>query len=224
VKDLELVVFDMAGTTVEDRGQVPAAFEAAFAAHGLAVTAAQLSAVRGSSKREAVRQLIPEGDGREATAAAVYSSFCERLARRYSEEGVRAIPGARETFDWLKGRGVRVALNTGFDRSITSLLVSALGWEGEVDAIVCGDEVSQGRPAPYLIFHAMEATGVGIVQRVANVGDTGLDLRAGANAGVRWNIGVLSGAHDRDRLEKEPHTHLLPSVADLPAAVFAALE
>jgi phosphonatase-like hydrolase len=222
VTDLELVVFDMAGTTVEDRGQVPAAFEAAFAAHGLAITPAQVSGVRGSSKREAVRQLIPEGGGRESAAAAVYASFCDGLARRYTEEGVQAIAGARETFDWLKGHGVRLALNTGFDRSITRLLISALGWENEVDAIVCGDEVSQGRPAPYLIFHAMEATGVSSVQRVANVGDTALDLRAGANAGVRWNIGVVSGAHGRDRLEKEPHTHLLRSVAELPAAVFAA--
>ena len=212
----------MAGTTVEDGGQVPAAFEAAFAAHGFAITPTQLTGVRGSSKRDAVRQLLPEGDGREAMATAVYASFCEGLARRYTEEGVRAIAGARQTFDWLKGRGVRLALNTGFDRSITTLLVSALGWENEVDAIVCGDEVRQGRPAPYLIFHAMEATGVTNVQRVANVGDTALDLRAGANAGVRWNIGVLSGAHGRERLEKEPHTHLLASVADVPAAVSAA--
>jgi len=50
---------------------------------------------------------------------------------------------------------------------------------------------------------------------VACVGDTTLDLLAGHNAGVRWNIGVLSGAHGRPALEGAPHTHLLPSVADL---------
>ena len=222
MKDLELVVFDLAGTTVEDRGQVPAAFKAAFAEHGIAITPDQLSGIRGSSKREAVRQLIPEGKDRERSAEAVYASFCNRLGRRYEDEGVQAIPGAREVFGWLKAKGVRLALNTGFDRGITSLLVSALQWENEVDVIVCGDEVRQGRPAPYLIFHAMEATGVSSVHRVANVGDTALDLRAGYNAGLRWNIGVLSGAHDRDRLEKEPHTHLLQSVANLPEVASAA--
>ena len=61
----------------------------------------------------------------------------------------------------------------------------------------------------------MEAAGAASVHRVANVGDTTLDLRAGRNAGVRWNIGVLSGAHDRRTLEGAPHTHLIPSVADL---------
>jgi hypothetical protein len=32
---------------------------------------------------------------------------------------------------------------------------------------------------------------------------------------VRWNIGVLSGAHDRAMLEAAPHTLLLGSVAEL---------
>jgi phosphoglycolate phosphatase-like HAD superfamily hydrolase len=66
-----------------------------------------------------------------------------------------------------------------------------------------------------MIFHAMETVGVESVHNVANIGDTTLDLRAGHNAGVRWNIGVLTGAHDRESLEKEPHTHILPSVAEL---------
>src|SRR5882724_2326668 len=54
-----LVIFDMAGTTVEDRGEVPAAFTAALAAEGIAVTPEQLTAVRGASKRQAVLNLLP---------------------------------------------------------------------------------------------------------------------------------------------------------------------
>ncbi len=48
------------------------------------------------------------------------------------------------------------------------------------------------RLLPNLIFRSMEATGASNVHRVANVGDTILDLRAGYNAGVRWNVGVLT--------------------------------
>ena len=36
--ELELVDFDLAGTTVEDHGEVPAAFTAALAGHGIEVT------------------------------------------------------------------------------------------------------------------------------------------------------------------------------------------
>ena len=85
---------------------------------------------------------------------------------------------------------------------------------------MCGDDVALGRPAPFLIFRAMEQTGVVNVHRVMCVGDTVLDLQAGRNAGVRHVIGVLSGAHQKEQLEKEPHTRLIASVAALPSMPF----
>jgi phosphonatase-like hydrolase len=217
VNELELVIFDLAGTTVEDRGEVPDAFTAALAEHGIAVTREQINGVRGASKRQAILHFIPPGPGQERLAEEIYASFREKLTRRYSSEGVRAIPGAAAVFGLLRERGVRIGLNTGFDRETTELLIGALGWvDGIVDAVVCGDDVTQGRPAPYLIFRAMEAAGATDVHVVANVGDTTLDLQAGYNAAVRWNVGVLSGAHDHRALESAPHTHLVPSVAELP--------
>jgi phosphonatase-like hydrolase len=212
---LELVVFDMAGTTVRDDGQVPGAFAAALRNHGIEATAEQVRSVRGSSKREALRTFVAETAPRGSRLDDVYASFRRELADRYSE-AVHAVPGAEAAFVALRSRGVRVALNTGFDRETTSLLLDALGWtSGVVDAVVCGDDVSAGRPAPYLIFRAMEATGACRVRSVANVGDTALDLQAGFNAGTGWNIGVLSGAHDRETLQSVPHTHLISSVAAL---------
>jgi phosphonatase-like hydrolase len=224
VDELKLVVFDMAGTTVLDGGEVPAAFSAALAEQGISVTKEQLNAVRGASKRQAVLSLMPDGPQRQVRADAAYAAFKKDLARRYAD-GVRPVPGAAQTFGWLRERGVRVALNTGFDREITELLLAGLGWaRGVVDAIVCGDEVRRGRPAPQLIFRCMEATEVDGARSIAVVGDTTLDLQAGRNAGARWNIGVLSGAHSRELLEQQPHTHLLSSVAELPTIFTRAAE
>jgi phosphonatase-like hydrolase len=217
MNEIKLVIFDLAGTTVKDSGQVVDAFTAALAEAGIAVTAEQLNRVRGSSKRQAVFDLLPDSPLRSQQAEAVYASFCQHLSQRYRTGGVEPIADAAQVFQWLRARGIRVALNTGFDRDITGLLLTALGWDKDVaDAVVCGDDVRQGRPAPYLIFHAMEATGTTNVQQVMNVGDTVLDLQAGHNAGVRWNIGVLSGAHQRQQLKREPHAHLLSSIAELP--------
>ncbi len=222
-QELELVVFDMAGTTVQDNGEVPAAFASALAGYGIEVTPEQIKAVRGKSKRQALFQLLPPSPDREKIADSLYESFKEHLAHRYASDGVRAIVGAEQAFQQLREWGVRIALNTGFDRDTVTMLLKALRWDdGRVDAVVSGDEVSQGRPAPYLIFHAMEATGATSPRRVAVVGDTTLDLQAADNAGVRWNIGVLSGAHDRAMLEAAPHTLLLPSVAELPGALRAS--
>lgn len=206
-----LVVFDMAGTTVEDGGQVPAAFTASLAAHGIVVTPEQISRVRGASKRQAIRALA----GGNEEAARIYAAFQQDLAARYQTEGVKAIAGAANVLAALRARGVKVALTTGFDRDITALLMAALAWQDAVDTVVCGDDVASGRPAPDLIHQAMANVGVTEPSQVATVGDTSLDLEAGAAAGVGWNIGVLSGAHGRDALERSPHTHILGSVADL---------
>jgi len=222
MQEIKLVIFDIAGTVIEDAGQVPEAFTTALRNHGIEVTSDSIREMRGASKREVIRRFVErQNDGNKANVfdrtEEIYASFRETLARLYQENGVREIAGATEMFAWLQERGVRVALNTGFDRTITELLLNSMHWNGDlIDSVVCGDDVAQGRPAPYLIFRAMEMTGVTSIHQVTNVGDTVLDLQAGYNAGVRFNIGVLSGAHAKDRLEHEPHTHLLSSVAELP--------
>lgn len=222
VPRLALVVFDMAGTTVQDDGQVAAAFAAALAEHGGPAGADLIRSVRGRSKREAFRALLPAGPAGDRRAEQAYAAFLAGLSRRYADTA-RAVPGAAEVFARLRARGIRVALNTGFERDTAQMLLDALGWgRGVVDAVVCGDEVPQGRPAPYMIFRCMEATGTLGVDSVANVGDTTMDLQAGRNAGVRCNIGVLSGAHNRAQLSAEPHTHLIGSVAELPALLAVA--
>jgi phosphonatase-like hydrolase len=217
MNSVELVIFDLTGTTVEDRGEVPDAFTRALASHGISVSPSELRGVRGASKRQAILHFIPASPQQMAGAESVYATFREHLAQRYQSDGVRPVAGADATFMTLRERGIRIAANTGFDRETTAMLLDALGWGGGFfDAVVCGDDVAQGRPAPYLIFRAMEAAGACNIHKVANVGDTALDLLAGYHAGVKWNVGVLSGAHERAQLEDAPHTHLLPSVAELP--------
>lgn len=216
MEGIALVCFDMAGTTVVDDGQVPRAFTAALAEHGIALGEGDIRNVRGASKRQAILDLLPEGPDRAAKAERALATFREQLAALYRGT-VREIPGAAEVFRWLRERGVRVALNTGFDRETAQMLLGALRWnDGAVDAVVCGDDVARGRPAPDMIFRCMKLTGVARAESVANVGDTMLDLQAGHKAKVAWNIGVLTGAHERALMAAQPHTHLLGSVAELP--------
>lgn len=210
-----LVIFDLAGTTVEDRGQVPAAFAAALAEAGVALTAEQIMRVRGAAKRQAIRALLHDAD--RDRVGQIYDRFRGELARRYQQDGVRSIADAGSIFGRLKGKGAKVALTTGFDRDTTMLLMSSLGWTRTlVDTVVCSDDVASGRPSPEMILLAMKRTGVIDASTVAVVGDTTLDLEAGSRAGVKWNIGVLSGAHGREALERAPHTHIIGSIADLP--------
>lgn len=218
--ELTLVVFDLAGTTVQATDQVPAAFAEAFRTVGIALTADEISAIRGKAKREAIGTLLSRygagGVDPELTEQ-VYTAFQRIVTDRYTQGGVRPIDGAAETIQWLRAHGIKTALSTGFDRTLVDLLINLLGWQGLADAVVCNEDVPAGRPAPYLIFRAMEWTNTHSVHQVAAVGDTVADLEAAYNAGVDWSIGVLSGAHRADQLRAYPHTALLESVQALPA-------
>ena len=219
MEDVALVVFDMAGTTIEDSGEVPEAFTTVLRRHGIAITDNELNALRGASKRDAIRHFAALQDSAdvEARTDTIFVDFRDHLARLFRSGGVKPIEGAGDTFSWLRARGTKVALNTGFDHTIAGLIVKAVGWEKAVDTLVCGDDVAHGRPAPDLIFESMTRTGIREASRVMTVGDTVLDLRAGKNAGAGRVVGVLSGAHRLEQLEAEPHDHLIASVGELPA-------
>ncbi len=220
MKNLRLVVFDLGGTVIEDAGHVPAAFQAALAAHGYSVSEAAIAGFRGASKREVIRRIVGEQEGPEdGVAERVYRTFQERLIGLFARHGVRPVEGVERALARLAGAGVKAAVTTGFDRRVTEEILGGLGLKQMLDAVVCGDDVSAGRPAPYMIFRAMELAGVPSVHQVANVGDTTNDLQAGFHAGVAANVGVLTGAHGRDRLLRAPHTHILDSAARVPEAL-----
>jgi phosphoglycolate phosphatase len=208
----------MAGTTIEDAGQVPEAFTTVLRSHGIEIGEAELNGLRGASKRDAIRHFVEKRQGAEIDAKTdrIFGDFRDHLSTLFRAGGVKPIAGAAHTFAWLKNRGIKVALNTGFDRTITDLIVDAVGWRDSVDAVVCGDDVRKGRPAPDLLRKAMESTGIGEPGHVMAVGDTVLDLRAGRSLGAGWVVGVLSGAHSRTQLAAESHDYLLDSVAGLP--------
>ena len=130
---------------------------------------------------------------------------------------VPPIAGAEDAFRQLRQHGYLLATTTGFDRAIASSIFRRLGWEHYFAASICSDDVVQGRPSPFMLFHAMESARVDRVSEVVTVGDTPLDLQAGTNAGLRAVVGVLSGASTAEVLGREPHSDVLASVADLPA-------
>jgi phosphonatase-like hydrolase len=154
---------------------------------------------------------------RSRFAHSAFDRFSSTLTDRLRETRDLAIPQALPALMRLKGAGILVTLNSGFDRKILDVIFSSVPWPRDLfDAVVCGDDVPEGRPAPFMIFRAMQETAVSDATRVAVVGDTRLDLEAGVNAGAAYRIGVLTGAHDRATLERAPHTHIVESVGSVP--------
>ena len=217
---IRLAVLDIGGTIVEERGDVPEALGSAFGKRGITVSPAEIDRWRGAAKREIVRHFVvqqrklPDAE-RDKLIEAIYSDFSARIIGSYKT--VKGIPGAEDAFRAMQKMGLMLATSTGFDGPITSSIMTRLGWERYFVARITSDDVVQGRPSPYMLFHAMEAARADSVSQVIAVGDTPLDLQAGANGGMRGVVGVLSGAGKRETMETEPHTDLIDSVAELPA-------
>jgi phosphonatase-like hydrolase len=224
MRTIRLVIFDIGGTIIEDNGEVLGAFGAALKGNGLDSTDAELRELKGSAKRDVIKKFVErtwgkDHAGNEGRIHKAYADFRTELENKFSNGGVKPIAGATTTFSWLKARNILCATTTGFYKSVTDGILKTAGWQDIFAANVCSDDVKDGRPAPFMIFRAMEAARVGDVREVINVGDTPLDLQAGNRSGVLGVIGVLSGIHKSDRLLRESPSHLIGSVADLPALI-----
>ena len=221
--NLELVILDMAGTTVKDDDAVNGCLREALAPVA-AVGREQVNEVMGLPKPEAIRLLLKKiHPGKDPVSTELverlHRDFLEQMLTHYRKApDIEPMPYAVELFQQLKKAGVKVALDTGFSRLIVDAILARLGWDKRVlDATVASDEVKRGRPHADLALRAMELTGVREAQRVAKVGDTPSDLLEGTAAGCRWVIGVTNGTHTREQLAGFPHTHLVAGLRDVQA-------
>jgi phosphonatase-like hydrolase len=213
---LKLIVLDIGGTLIGDHGEVPDAMLGAFARKGITVTPQEFSEWRGAAKRGMVKHFVEQRapSGGAALIEAIYGDFTATASKAYAN--VQPIPGAENALKELQAMKLLLATTTGFDRTLTTQVLSHLGWQHYFVASITSDDVVDGRPAPYMLFRAMEAAHVNDVREVLAIGDTPLDLQAANNAGVGASIGVWSGAATEERLRKERNSGVLPSVAALP--------
>jgi len=223
---VRLVIFDIGGTIIQDHGEVVASFSTALAANGVEASEAEINELKGSSKGDVIKRFVErqwgkEDAGNEDRIRKAYGDFRAELENMFSNGGVKPIVGAEASFAWLKAHHIVCATTTGFYRSITDRILDSAGWRETFAANICSDDVKVGRPSPYMIFHAMEASGIDNVRQVLNVGDTPLDIQAGTRAGVLGVIGVFSGIHKEARLSQESPSHLIPSVAEIPSLIEA---
>ncbi|MBZ6255480.1 phosphonatase-like hydrolase [Streptomyces olivaceus] len=225
--DIRLVVLDMAGTTVADGGLVERAFDTAARELGVepgtddhAAKLAYVRATMGESKISVFRHLFGDEDrARRANAA------FERAYGALVDDGLVApVPGAREAVGELAADGRTVVLTTGFARVTQDAILDALGWRDLVPLTLCpADAGGRGRPHPDLVLAAFLRTGAAdAVRQVAVVGDTSYDVLSGVRAGAGLVAGVRTGAHGDDAFREAGATHVLDSVADLPALLRGA--
>src|SRR6185369_15219056 len=136
---LKMVILDIGGTIIGDHGEVPDAMLGAFARHGITVTPQEFSEWRGAAKRGMVKHFVEQRapSGGEALIEAIYADFTATASKAYAN--VQPIPGAETALKELQAMKLLLATTTGFDRTLTTQVLSHLGWQHYFVASITSD-------------------------------------------------------------------------------------
>lgn len=233
---IQLAVFDMAGTTVQDNKEVETCFYEAAIQTGLEASPRRITDMQGIPKLIVVQTLWgevidPQHPDFNAKVELTYQTFRQILENHYLTHPVLPTEGAIETLTWLRSKGVKIALTTGFYRKVANIILQRLGWdknldknyrgnsESLIDLSLTPDETGKGRPHPDMIFMAMEILGITDSKKVINIGDTPSDLESGRAAGCLLSLGITNGTHTRAELLQYDNDGLIDSMLEFPAFV-----
>lgn len=201
---LRAVVLDWAGTTVDFGSLAPVgAVEAAFAEARVPVTAAEARQPMGRAKRDHLAEVLamprverawrteygrpPEEEDIERLLASFLSLQAATIRGLSS-----LIPGTVESVDRCLQMGLRVGSTTGYTSALLQGVAeeaAARGYAPEL-ALSC-DDVSPGRPAPWLVLECAKRLGVFPMAALVVVDDSRPGVEAGRAAGA-WAVGVAA--------------------------------
>jgi phosphonoacetaldehyde hydrolase len=201
--DLEAVIFDWAGTTVDHGCMSPLApFLEVFRRRGVTLTADVARGPMGTHKRTHIERLcaVPEVAaawrsvwGRSPTDVDVDAMFAEFVPLQLAvlRDFAEPIVGCTDVVDGLRAAGVRIGTTTGYTRAMLDLLAPEAARRGfSPDVIVAADDVAHARPWPDMCLRNAIELGVSSVGACVKVDDTPAGIAEGVAAGM-WTVGVV---------------------------------
>ena len=203
---LKAIIFDWAGTVVDYGCLCPlAAFQTAFGEAGLTLAADEIQQFMGLHKRDHIAALLalppvlaqwqavhgrpPEIQDIDGLYRSAEREMLETVA-----ESASPTPGVFGALELARRNALKVGSTTGYTSPLMKELVPAAARHGYAPEYwIAADQVSQGRPWPWMIFKNMEQLKVCPPCAVVKVGDTVSDIAEANNAGV-WSVAVVESS------------------------------
>jgi phosphoglycolate phosphatase len=179
------VIFDLDGTLVDSVADVTTVLNAVLGPEGLpAFSADEVRTMIGNGIRAllvkalAARGIAPVPEWLDA----LHHRFQALYVREHARE-TKAFPEAEAVLDELSARGIRIGVCTNKSGTPARLILSALGLDRYIDAVVAADDGFGHKPAPEPLLACVAALGVPASSTVY-VGDSAIDLETGRAAGI----------------------------------------
>jgi phosphonatase-like hydrolase len=220
---IRMVVFDMAGTTVNEDNVVYKTLQQAINDNGFHFTLDQVMAEgAGKEKFQAVKSILKSDLAEdEQLSETIYQHFTILLQEAYRYIDVKPQPNALELFSILKRQHIFVILNTGYNTETANSLIEKLGWEkGEqYDSLITASDVEKSRPEPDMILLAMRRFHIPHASEVIKIGDSIIDIEEGKNAKCALTIGITTGAHSYEQLLSANPDYIISNLSELPEII-----
>lgn len=223
---IRAVVFDMAGTTIDEGKTVYRCVKEAIACFGFEYPLEEvIGQIGGMNKKEGIRLLMSvSGDAPEEQVSKAFELFRDKVEEVYrTDQLIREKTGATDLFRFLKERDIKVVLDTGYYRTTANILINRMDWGSEslIDYSVTSDEVAKGRPEPLMIQKMVDHFELGNADKVIKVGDTRSDIEEGHNAGCCAVVGISSDMYSRQDLLDMGATHAIDELDELKEIITA---
>ncbi len=204
---IQMVVFDWAGTTVDYASSAPSTvFDRVFGQAGIHLTKEEINRPMGMEKKAHIRALLSCESGNsqwqqvykrpwtEKDVEDLYQKFEKTLYQVVAEYST-PIPGVVKTVKALREWGLKIGSTTGYTSQMMEQVIPGAKEQGyEADCVVTPDITGAARPTPFMLFECMRQMNVYPPCTVVKVGDTVVDMQEGKNAGA-WSIGILQGSN-----------------------------
>ena len=195
------MIFDVDGTLVDTNPAHIQAWGRAFRRYGHDVPPERIRVEIGKGGDLLVPSILGE-DSEKQHGDALRKAQKEEFLTIAGRERFRVFPSVPELFQTLRERGIRTALATSSDERHLQATIRSAGIDlpALADVLVTKDDAEASKPAPDLLFVAVEKLDVS-PSRCAMVGDTIYDGQAGQAAGIAF-LALLSGCScEADLLE-----------------------
>jgi beta-phosphoglucomutase-like phosphatase (HAD superfamily) len=179
----EAVVCDMDGLLLDSESHIRAAFLQELEERGYYMPEADYTYVIGRTSRDSQRHLL-EYFGADFPVQDIWNAVGVGWRTRCAVEGVPTKPGVMELLALLDELGLPHGLATSTRREPALECLLPLGLDLRFSAIVTGDEVEHGKPAPDIYLKAAERLGIDPKHCLA-LEDSEPGAIAAASAGMR---------------------------------------
>jgi HAD superfamily hydrolase (TIGR01549 family) len=189
---LQGMIFDIDGTLVDTNTAHIRAWRQAFERFGYKVTPERIRVEIGKGGDLLVPSILGE-EAEKRHGDALRQAQKEEFLQIAERERFTVFPCVPQLFQALRDRRIRTALATSSDKKHLQATMRSAGIDLTrlADELVTKDEAEASKPAPDLLFVAVEKLDVS-PSRCAMVGDTVYDGQACLAAGIAF-LGVLSG-------------------------------